>query len=65
MKALVNGIGNICKTVIAVLLKCKDLLEIEKIYALKNTEVNDWNIEDLILLTEKGVNICSRMIKGL
>ncbi len=60
MKILVNGIGNIGQTLLAVLCDHKASLKIEVIYALKNTEITDWNRSELDLLEEKGVIICTK-----
>lgn len=60
MNVLVNGLGNIGKTVLSVLLKYKELLEIKNIYALKNTSINEWNLVDLEILQDQGVIICTK-----
>jgi glyceraldehyde-3-phosphate dehydrogenase (NAD(P)) len=60
MNVLVNGIGNIGKTILGVICDYKELFGIDDIYALKNTAVNDWNREDLLILKDKGVVICSK-----
>ncbi len=60
MNVLVNGIGNIGKTILGVLCDYKELCGIDHVYALKNTAVNDWNREDLLILKDKGVIICSK-----
>lgn len=60
MKVLVNGVGNIGKTILGLLCEYKNLLKIDSIYALKNGIVSDWNREEIKILQEKGVVICSR-----
>ncbi len=58
MNILVNGIGNIGTTLINILVEYKNLLKIDKIFALKNRLYN-WNIPDLQILMDKGVEICT------
>ncbi len=58
MKVLVNGIGNIGSTLINLLIEYQDLLEIDEIYACKRT-LTPWVLEDLNLLIQKGVKICT------
>lgn len=60
MKVLVNGIGNIGKTLLGLLVQYKELLNISEIYALKNTQITDWIAADLDLLSQSGVVICTR-----
>lgn len=60
MKVLVNGIGNIGQTLLAVLCDNKSVLNIDKIYALKNTQITEWNKDDLDFLVKKGVVICTK-----
>ena len=60
MNILVNGIGNIGQTLLGVLCDQKSLLGIKGIYALKNTQISDWNRQDLELLIDKGVIICTK-----
>jgi glyceraldehyde-3-phosphate dehydrogenase (NAD(P)) len=60
MKVLVNGLGNIGTTLLGLLSDYKELLGIDTIYALKNSEVHDWNREGLSILAERGVIICSK-----
>ena len=60
MKVLVNGIGNIGKTILGVLCDYKSKLNIDEIYALKNTAITDWNKEELNILNKRGVIICSK-----
>ena len=60
MKVLVNGIGNIGKTILGVLCDYKSKLDIDEIYALKNTEIRNWNREELNILKNKGVIVCTR-----
>lgn len=58
MNVLVNGVGNIGSTVLNILISKKDSLGINTVYALKNTP-QPWNSEELEILQEKGVIICS------
>lgn len=60
MKVLVNGIGNIGKTILGILCDYKSKLNIDEIYALKNTAITDWNKEELNILSDMGIVICSR-----
>lgn len=60
MNVLVNGIGNIGTTLLNLLEKFKYELSINHIYALKNTTVTDWVMEDLSFLTQKGIVICTK-----
>jgi len=60
MKILVNGIGNIGQTLLGVLCDYKTMLHITNIYALKNTQITDWNRLEIDLLEKKGVIICSK-----
>ena len=60
MRVLVNGIGNIGKTVLGVLSDFKRQLKIQEIYALKNSTVSEWNKEDIDILTEMGIIVCSK-----
>ncbi len=60
MNVLVNGIGNIGQTLINILNDYKKLLKIDRIYALKNTQLFDWNREEVTLLEEKGIIICTK-----
>ena len=60
MKVLVNGVGNIGKTILGLLCDYKSKLNIDEIYALKNTAITDWNKEELRILVDMGVVICSR-----
>ncbi len=53
MKILVNGIGNIGQTLLNLLNDYKEILNIDKIYALKNTAINDWNRTELDILSGK------------
>ena len=64
MRVLVNGIGNIGKTLLGVLCDHRAQLNIREIYALKNTSVTSWNKEELNILGDKGVIICARNDKG-
>lgn len=58
MKVLVNGVGNIGTTILNILCKYQNELGISKVYALKNAP-NAWNKNDLSILQEKGVIICT------
>lgn len=59
MKILVNGIGNIGTTLLNLLVAYQKELKIDTIYALKNNP-HPWNTEELEILQEKGVIICSK-----
>ena len=58
MKVLVNGLGNIGSTIVNLLIRYKDLLGIDEVYACKRT-LNAWNQTDLDFLIEQGVKICT------
>jgi glyceraldehyde-3-phosphate dehydrogenase type II len=60
MKVLVNGIGNIGQTILGVLCDYKLTLKITEIYALKNTEITEWNKTEINFLEQKGVIICTK-----
>jgi glyceraldehyde-3-phosphate dehydrogenase (NAD(P)) len=60
MNILVNGIGNIGQTLLGVLYDHKDLLGIKRICALKNTQINDWNRQEIELLIDKGIIIYTK-----
>ena len=60
MNILVNGIGNIGQTLLGVLCDHQGLLGIKNIYALKNTQITDWNRQDIKLLMNMGVIICTK-----
>ena len=60
MKVLVNGIGNIGQTILGVLCDYKSTLKITEIYALKNTEITEWNKTEIDFLEQKGVIICTK-----
>ncbi len=60
MKILVNGIGNIGTTVLNILCEYKKELDIQHIYALKNTQISEWNKVNLEILKKKGVIICAK-----
>ena len=62
MKVLVNGVGNIGKTILGLLCDYKSKLNIDEIYALKNTAITDWNKEELRILGDMGVVICKSEI---
>lgn len=59
MNVLVNGIGNIGTTVLSLLVRYKEELNIRKIYALKN-HLNPWQEADLQELQDLGVEICTK-----
>ena len=59
MNVLVNGIGNIGTTLLNILSFYKKELNLNTIYALKNSP-NSWNKTDLDILAEKGIVVCSR-----
>ena len=60
MKVLVNGVGNIGKTVMKILYDYKDHLGIHTVYALKNGKISSWNQSELDLLSRKGIIICTK-----
>ena len=60
MNILVNGIGNIGQTLLGVLCDHQHLLGIKRICALKNTQITDWNRQDIEFLIDKGVIICTK-----
>ena len=60
MNILVNGIGNIGRTLLGILTKNKELLGITKVYALKNTQITAWNKVELDQLEKEGVTIVTR-----
>ncbi len=60
MNILVNGIGNIGQTLLGVLRDHQILLGVKRIYALKNTQITDWNRQDIELLIGKGIIICTK-----
>jgi glyceraldehyde-3-phosphate dehydrogenase (NAD(P)) len=60
MKVLVNGIGNIGTTLLNILVDFKTDLGINEIYALKNTNINTWNLSDLQHLEKKGIKIYTK-----
>lgn len=59
MNVLVNGIGNIGSTLLGLLVEYKDILQIEKVYALKNTP-QPWQDADLNYWSENGVEVVTR-----
>lgn len=59
MNILVNGIGNIGTTLLNVLSLYKNDLQIDTIFALKN-QLNPWNGNELKILQEKGIEICTK-----
>lgn len=63
MKVLVNGIGNIGTTLLALLAEHKDLLNIDTIFALKNKPL-PWQEDDLNYLSSLGIQICSRITES-
>lgn len=58
MNVLVNGVGNIGTTVLSLLVRYRQELKIERIYALKN-RVSPWLEKDLEDLRDLGVEIFS------
>ncbi|MBN2777812.1 MAG: hypothetical protein JXR36_09220 [Bacteroidales bacterium] len=60
MKVLVNGIGNIGTTLLNILVDFKTDLGIHEIYALKNTNINTWNLSDLQHLEKRGIKIYTK-----
>jgi len=60
MKVLVNGIGNIGTTLLALLAEHQKLLNIDTIFALKNKPL-PWQEEDLNYLNSIGIRVCSRI----
>ena len=64
MNILVNGIGNIGQTLLGVLSDHQNLLGVNRIYALKNTQITDWNRQDIELLIGKGIIICTKEVSG-
>ncbi len=63
MKVLVNGIGNIGTTLLALLIKHQELLKIDTVFALKNKPL-PWQEDDLNYLSSLGVRICSRVTES-
>ena len=59
MNVLVNGIGNIGTTLLNLLIDFKEDLGISTIYALKKNKVDVWNQDELQLLNERGIVLCS------
>lgn len=59
MNILVNGIGNIGTTLLALLVKYKTEFGIDQIYALKN-ELKPWQHDDIEQLASAGIQIVSR-----
>lgn len=59
MNVLINGIGNIGTTLLNLIVDNKELLGINKIFALKNTRINKWNKNELYFLTQKNIKICT------
>lgn len=57
-KVLVNGIGNIGTSIIQLLVRYREELEIEEIYAVKRTFF-EWHISEIEILEEQGVIIGS------
>lgn len=60
MKVLVNGIGNIGTTLLALLIEHQELLKIDTVFALKNKPL-PWQVDDLNYLSSIGVRVCSRL----
>lgn len=66
MNVLINGIGNIGTTLLNILFDYRSLLSINEVYALKNSKINSWNSEDIEILKQKGIKICTHEnISGL
>ena len=59
MNVLVNGIGNLGQTLLCLLSEYKTLLNIDTIYALKNTQISSWNLVDIELLEGLGIVVCT------
>lgn len=59
MNVLVNGIGNIGTTLLALLAHHRKHLSLDTIYALKNNAM-PWHDEDLAHLEQLGIVICTR-----
>ncbi len=59
MNVLVNGIGNIGTTLLALLAQHREQLNVDTIYALKNNAM-PWHEEDLAYLKQLGIVICTR-----
>lgn len=59
MNVLVNGVGNIGTTLLALLVEHKTLLKIDSVFALKNKPM-PWQHDDLNYIASTGVRICSR-----
>jgi glyceraldehyde-3-phosphate dehydrogenase type II len=62
MKVLVNGIGNIGTTLLALLIEHQELLKIDAVFALKNKPL-PWQEDDLNHLSSIGVRVCSRIVE--
>jgi len=58
MNVLVNGMGNIGTTLIHLIIKYRDLLEIENIYLYKRS-LNPWNEAERVHMVSLGVILCS------
>ncbi len=63
MKVLVNGIGNIGTTLLALLIEHQELLGIDAVFALKNKPL-PWQLDDLTYLQSQGVRVCSRLAES-
>ncbi len=63
MKVLVNGIGNIGTTLLALLIEHQELLKIDTVFALKNKPL-PWQEDDLNYLSSLGVRVCSRVTES-
>ena len=59
MNVLVNGIGNIGTTLLNLLAAYKQHLNIDNIYALKNSKVQPWQWPEINFLKNSGVIFCS------
>ena len=60
MKVLVNGIGNIGTTLLALLVEHQELLKIDTVFALKNKPL-PWQEDDLNYLSSIGVHVCTKV----
>lgn len=60
MNVLVNGIGNIGTTLLALLIEHRELMGIDTVFALKNKPL-PWQLDDLDYLQTQGIRICSRL----
>lgn len=58
MNVLVNGIGNIGRTLLAILVRHRERLGMDTLYALKN-RLTEWEHPELELLQQQGVQVCT------